>query len=305
MNTNWMAALAAATMLMPSAAIAQERGGREWRGGHSPGIERRGNEVRPAFRTPRTAPDGDFRQQRREPRPDFRSARPSIPTGQIEPGRSPRENRDFRIDRREARQDFRRERRDDRQALREGRIDREDFRRDRQADRRDFRVDRREDRQDFRRDDLNQRGVDRRDPARVRDDRGRWNNDDRRWNGDRDRRGWNGRDRDWNGRGGYWNRDWRRDRRYDWRDYRRANRAIYRLPRYYGPRGYYGGYRRFGIGFMLGAPLFAQDYWLNDPWAYRLPPVDGPYRWVRYYNDALLVDLDTGEVVDVEYDIFW
>ena len=31
----------------------------------------------------------------------------------------------------------------------------------------------------------------------------------------------------------------------------------------------------------------------------------GPYRWVRYYNDALLVDIRSGQVVDVEYDIFW
>jgi len=26
---------------------------------------------------------------------------------------------------------------------------------------------------------------------------------------------------------------------------------------------------------------------------------------VRYYNDALLVDLDSGRVVDTVYDIFW
>ncbi|WP_409574764.1 RcnB family protein [Sphingopyxis sp. PET50] len=31
----------------------------------------------------------------------------------------------------------------------------------------------------------------------------------------------------------------------------------------------------------------------------------GGYRWVRYYNDALLVDTYSGEVVDVIYDFFW
>ena len=31
----------------------------------------------------------------------------------------------------------------------------------------------------------------------------------------------------------------------------------------------------------------------------------GPYRWVRYYDDALLVDIYSGEVVDVIYDFFW
>ena len=51
--------------------------------------------------------------------------------------------------------------------------------------------------------------------------------------------------------------------------------------------------------------LFAQSYWINDPYAYRLPDTDGAFRWVRYYNDALLVDVYSGEVVDVIHDIFW
>jgi hypothetical protein len=51
--------------------------------------------------------------------------------------------------------------------------------------------------------------------------------------------------------------------------------------------------------------LFAPDYWINDPFYYRLPPAYGPYRWVRYYNDALLVDVRSGYVVDVIHDIFW
>ena len=101
------------------------------------------------------------------------------------------------------------------------------------------------------------------------------------------------------------NHDWRRDNRYDWRDYRARNRAIYHLPRYYAPYGWGYGYRRFGIGFTLDSVLFGPNYWIGDPWAYRLPPAYGPYRWVRYYDDALLVDIRTGYVVDVVYDIFW
>ncbi|HXG80207.1 MAG TPA: RcnB family protein, partial [Sphingomicrobium sp.] len=46
-------------------------------------------------------------------------------------------------------------------------------------------------------------------------------------------------------------------------------------------------------------------YWLHDPWYYRLPPAYGPYRWVRYWNDALLVNVHTGEVVDVIHNFFW
>jgi Ni/Co efflux regulator RcnB len=92
---------------------------------------------------------------------------------------------------------------------------------------------------------------------------------------------------------------------YDWHGYRGSNRGIYRLPRYYAPSGWGYGYRRFGIGFTLNSILFSSQYWINDPYYYRLPEAYGPYRWVRYYNDALLVDVETGEVVDTIYDIFW
>lgn len=101
-----------------------------------------------------------------------------------------------------------------------------------------------------------------------------------------------------------WNRDWRRDSRYNWSGYRTHNRSHYRLDPYYAPyRGY--SYRRLGIGFTLDALFFGSRYWISDPWSYRLPDVDGPYRWVRYYDDVILVDIYTGEVVDVIHDFFW
>jgi Ni/Co efflux regulator RcnB len=54
------------------------------------------------------------------------------------------------------------------------------------------------------------------------------------------------------------------------------------------------------------APLFfSSSYWISDPWEYRLPPAYGPYRWVRYYNDALLIDINTGSVMDEIPDFFW
>ena len=105
--------------------------------------------------------------------------------------------------------------------------------------------------------------------------------------------------------GGAWNRGWRNDNRYAWSNYRASNRGAYRLPRYYAPSGWGSGYRRFGVGFSLNAILYNQNYWIQDPYTYRLPDAYGPYRWVRYYNDALLVDLDSGRVVDTVYDIFW
>ena len=121
-----------------------------------------------------------------------------------------------------------------------------------------------------------------------------------------DRNGWNGGRFD-NQRfsGNRWNRDWRSDGRYDWNRYRSGNRYTYRLPRYYAPGGWSYGYRRFSIGVTLQSVLWGQNYWIDDPYSYRLPPAYGPYRWVRYYNDALLVDIRSGEVVDTVYDIFW
>jgi hypothetical protein len=101
-----------------------------------------------------------------------------------------------------------------------------------------------------------------------------------------------------------WNRDWRRDQRYNWQSYRSANRSFYRLPRYESPYGYGYGYQRFGIGVYLDSQLFGQNYWIDDPYEYRLPEAYPPYHWVRYYNDALLVDEETGYVVDTIYDIF-
>ena len=86
--------------------------------------------------------------------------------------------------------------------------------------------------------------------------------------------------------------------------YRSTNRNVYHVGRYYAPyRGY--NYRRLGIGLYLDPLFFGQDYWIGDPGYYRLPDVYGPYRWVRYYDDALLVDIYSGEVVDVIYDFFW
>lgn len=102
-----------------------------------------------------------------------------------------------------------------------------------------------------------------------------------------------------------WRNDWRGDGRYNWRGWRDQNRQQFHAPRYVPPRGYGWGYRSFGIGYQLDSFFFAPNYWVNDPWDYRLPPVYGPYRWVRYYNDVLLVDIDTGEVVDVIQNFFW
>lgn len=166
-------------------------------------------------------------------------------------------------------------------------------------------------------------------------------NRDRNWNGNRDQRGtWNGRnstytdrnrhdnnwrnDNNWRGNNNWrndrrdgdrwrgndrnddrrWNNDWRRDNRYNWSNYRNSNRNHYRMPRYYAPYRDYN-YSRLSIGFFLSSGFYGSSYWINDPWSYRLPPAYSGYRWVRYYDDVLLVDTYSGEVVDVIYNFFW
>lgn len=143
------------------------------------------------------------------------------------------------------------------------------------------------------------------------------NGDDRRWDNDNNRRD---NDRRWdnnNNRGGDnrgWNRDgrgngrrpdlnWRNDHRYDWRGWRNTHRDIFHRGRYNAPYGY--GYRSVYRGFFLEPFFYASNYWLSDPYEYRLPPVEWPYRWVRYYDDALLVDTTDGEVVDVIQGFFF
>lgn len=100
-----------------------------------------------------------------------------------------------------------------------------------------------------------------------------------------------------------WTGDWRHDRRYDWRNWRHRHRDRFRFGFYYDPFGW--DYFRYGIGWRMWPSYYRSSYWLNDPWQYRLPPAYGPYRWIRYHNDALLVNIYTGQVVDVEYDFFW
>src|SRR3546814_3054388 len=76
------------------------------------------------------------------------------------------------------------------------------------------------------------------------------------------------------------------------------------MPRYYAPRGLHNSYSRYSVGIYLNDLLFARNYWIDDPYYYRLPPAYGSMRWIRSYDDALLVDTRDGYVVDVIYDFF-
>lgn len=134
--------------------------------------------------------------------------------------------------------------------------------------------------------------------------RGQWNNGDHHWENNRGQ--WNNGDHSWNGGRGNdhrWDANrWRNDHRYDWRDWRSSHRNLFSR-HYYAPRGYH--YRSVYAGFYLEPFFYGSSYWLDDPYDYRLPPVEWPLRWVHYYNDALLVDVTTGEVVDVIPNFFF
>ena len=101
----------------------------------------------------------------------------------------------------------------------------------------------------------------------------------------------------------HWNGNWRSDHRYDWRKHRNRHRSLFQFGFYYDPFGW--GYRSYSIGWRMWPSYYRSSYWLNDPGMYRLPYAPPGTRWIRYYDDALLVDTWDGQVVDVIYDFFW
>jgi hypothetical protein len=100
-----------------------------------------------------------------------------------------------------------------------------------------------------------------------------------------------------------WSQHWRNDRRYDWWNWRNRHRSLFNLGFYYDPFGW--GYQRYNIGWRMWPSYYGSSFWLNDPWQYRLPYAPPGYRWIRYYDDAILIDTWDGRVVDVIYHFFW
>jgi len=161
---------------------------------------------------------------------------------------------------------------------------REELRRDRQdirEEQRDLdRARRFGDRDDIR----DQRGDLREARQEYREDlRGRY--------GDRD---WRGGDRGRNAE----RRDWGRG---DWSSWRQQNRSLYARGDWRAPFDY----QSFRPGARIGAGYYGSRYVINDPGRYHLPPARGYSRWVRHYNDVILVDQRRGVVVDVIRNFYW
>lgn len=93
----------------------------------------------------------------------------------------------------------------------------------------------------------------------------------------------------------------RRDYRQDWREYRRDNRNVYARGKWNAPFRY----QRWDNGTRLRPVYYAPRYYINDYGRYRLPRPASNLRWVRHYDDVLLVNIRTGRVVEIQRGFFW
>ena len=104
------------------------------------------------------------------------------------------------------------------------------------------------------------------------------------------------RDHNW-GRSNWRDNNWRRSWSHGWSGSR------YRAPsRYYYPRGYSS--RSWSIGIRLPSAYYAPSYYLDYNYYGLAAPPYGCY-WVRADRDVLLIDIGTGEVVDVLHGFFY
>ena len=130
--------------------------------------------------------------------------------------------------------------------------------------------------------------------------------------------------------GGQWQNDqWQQNQQrhpYDWTAYRPGHRPAqwqqyqqdfnprayeinrdserrYHWQHYAQPRGWY--YQRWVYGQILPIAFWGREYWLDGYSSFGL--IDPPYGyvWVRYGNDALLVNVENGQILSVEYGLFY
>ena len=94
------------------------------------------------------------------------------------------------------------------------------------------------------------------------------------------------------------NRRWGND---DWRSWRNSNRGVYSRGNWRAPFRY----NAFRAGVRIAPSYYGSSYWINDPWRYRLPAAGYGQRWVRHYDDLLLVDTRRGIVIRVINNFSW
>lgn len=143
--------------------------------------------------------------------------------------------------------------------------------------------------------DDDRRGNDHHDDRHDHDNRGGWTGDRARggWDNDRGHGGWD--------RGGGRRFDYRNDHR--WNSYSGVRFGFYFFPGrgyYHVPDQYYG--HRWMRGEYL--PRMFYDYRIYDYDAYGLPVPPYGCAWFFVGEDAVLIDLGSGEVLDVWYDVW-
>ena len=89
--------------------------------------------------------------------------------------------------------------------------------------------------------------------------------------------------------------------REDWRDYRAHNRAVFNRGNWQAPFRY----QPFKAGSAIRPAYYAPRYVVSNPARYHLPAAGRDMRWVRHYDDMLLVNVRTGRVVRVYTGFFW
>lgn len=89
---------------------------------------------------------------------------------------------------------------------------------------------------------------------------------------------------------GLWERNFSATRRFRWQPYHR-------------PDGWY--YRRWAFGMVLPTIFWTRNYWITDYWMFDLMNPPYGYVWVRYGDDALLVNVQTGLILRVVYSVFY
>jgi Ni/Co efflux regulator RcnB len=62
--------------------------------------------------------------------------------------------------------------------------------------------------------------------------------------------------------------------------------------------------RRWSYGETLPRAYWAPEFFIGDYWLFGLEVPPSGYEWVRDGNDALLVDTNSGEILQVEYDVY-
>ena len=93
----------------------------------------------------------------------------------------------------------------------------------------------------------------------------------------------------------------RREVREDWRDYRQNNRNVYARGNWRAPFRY----QQWRSGARIAPSFYGSRYQINDFNRYRLPRPGPNLRYVRHYDDVLLVNVRTGRVAQVYNRFFW